>query len=91
MKQIAILLTDGKSNLNSNFTIPNADAAFAAGIEIFAIGMCASFFSSPASVDKRLGIFSEQCTQLLLKEALAFQANRRCGYVVLPGVSSGNV
>ena len=39
MKQIAILLTDGMSNLNQKFTIPNARAAKGDGIEIFAIGM----------------------------------------------------
>ncbi|KAI0239670.1 hypothetical protein LSAT2_009632, partial [Lamellibrachia satsuma] len=39
VKQIAILLTDGKSNLNNEFTIPNADAAQDDDIEIFAIGV----------------------------------------------------
>ena len=38
VKQIAILLTDGMSNLNHDWTIPNAEAAAADGIEIFAIG-----------------------------------------------------
>ena len=40
VKQIAILVTDGKSNLNQEFTIQNAEAAEADGIEIFVVGMC---------------------------------------------------
>ncbi|KAK2186747.1 hypothetical protein NP493_190g03002 [Ridgeia piscesae] len=37
--QIAVLLTDGNSNLQSTQTIPNANAAAADGFEIFAIGV----------------------------------------------------
>ncbi|KAI0232634.1 hypothetical protein LSAT2_017058, partial [Lamellibrachia satsuma] len=37
--QIAILLTDGKSNLQSSDTIPNAQLAADAGFEIFTIGV----------------------------------------------------
>ena len=48
VKQIAILLTDGKSNLNNEFTIPNADAAQDDDIEIFAIGTWNSSYITPA-------------------------------------------
>jgi len=43
VKQIAILLTDGMSNLNRQYTIPNALAAKGDDIEIFAIGMYSRF------------------------------------------------
>ncbi|KAI0239671.1 hypothetical protein LSAT2_009633 [Lamellibrachia satsuma] len=39
VKQIAILVTDGKSNLNQEFTIQNAEAAEADGIDIFVVGL----------------------------------------------------
>ena len=38
VKQIAILLTDGISNLAYEYTVPNAEEAANDGIEIFVIG-----------------------------------------------------
>ena len=37
--RVAIVVTDGQSNINSSFTIPNAEAAHEAGIQIFAVGV----------------------------------------------------
>ena len=38
MKKIAILLTDGISTVNYEYTVPNAEEAANDGIEIFVIG-----------------------------------------------------
>ena len=46
VQQICILLTDGLSNLNHNDMIPNAEAAVADNIDIFAIGECLISFST---------------------------------------------
>ena len=40
--RVAIVVTEGQSNVNSNFTIPNAEAAHEAGIQIFAVGVWGS-------------------------------------------------
>lgn len=39
VKEIVVLVTDGKTNVNPDDTIPNADAMTNAGIEVFAIGI----------------------------------------------------
>ena len=50
--QIAILVTDGKSFLNQEFTIQNAEAAKLDGIEIFVVGMCNIYLITPSSTDE---------------------------------------
>ena len=37
--RVAIVVTDGQSNINSSQTIPNAEAVHAAGVVVFAIGV----------------------------------------------------
>ena len=44
-------MTDGKSNLNQEFTIQNAEAAEADGIDIFVVGMCNIYLVTLTSTD----------------------------------------
>ena len=49
MKQIAIVVSNGKSTVNQELTIPNAAAAAAEDIMIFFVGLYSLFTCIPPS------------------------------------------
>ena len=49
MKQIAVVVSIGKSDVNQELTVPNAAAAKADGIEIFVVGLYSLFTYIPPS------------------------------------------
>ena len=78
--RVAIVVTDGRSNINSSQTIPNAQAVHAAGVVVFAIGVGGSVdlgeLNGIASDLALVSLLSEFDTQELLglQRLLSFEA-----------------
>ena len=61
--RVAIVVTDGQSNINSSQTIPNAEAVHTAGVVVFAIGV-----GNSVDLGELNGIASDQSFVSLLME-----------------------